>query len=274
MQELKEIFNAILFDSENIKITLGQIFLVLFVFLLTGILLKFIRSLITRKLPTDDKNKFISIFKFVKYFVYILVIIITLSSSGVDVTVLLTASAALFVGLGFALQNLFQDIISGILIIVDKSLHVGDIIEIDGKVGRVTNIHLRTTRAITRDDKVLVIPNHNFLSDILYNYTQNQKNTREKVSVGVAYGSDVRLVEKVLLVCANQQKGILKNPPPIVLFENFGDSSLDFSVLFYVNDSFGDPKIKSDIRFAINAAFRENNITIPFPQRDVHLFNK
>lgn len=274
MREIKDFFNTVLVNTDDVKITLGQIFLVLIAFLLTGVVLKVIRNLITRKLPQDDKNKFISIFKFVKYVVYILVVIITLSSSGVDVTVLLTASAALFVGLGFALQNLFQDIISGILIIVDKSLHVGDIIEIEGKVGRVTDIRLRTTRAVTRDDKVLVIPNHNFLTDILYNYTQNQNNTREKVSVGVAYGSDVRLVEKILLNCAQKQKGVLKKPAPTVLFENFGESSLDFSLLFYVNDSFGDPKIKSDLRFAIDAAFRENQVTIPFPQRDVHLYNK
>lgn len=274
MQQLKEFLDFTLFSSDNISIKLWQIFLVLLVFLFTGLVLKFIRNLITRKLPQDDKNKFISIFKFVKYVVYILVIIITLSSSGIDVTVLLTASAALFVGLGFAMQNLFQDITSGILIIIDKSLHVGDIIEIEGKVGRVTDIRLRTTRAVTRDDKVLVIPNHNFLTDILYNYTQNQKSTREEVNVGVAYGSDTRLVEKVLLQCAAKQKGVLKKPAPLVLFKNFGDSSLDFSLLFYVNDSFGDPKIKSDLRFAIDLAFRENNITIPFPQRDVHLYNK
>ncbi|MDT8414902.1 MAG: mechanosensitive ion channel [Flavobacteriaceae bacterium] len=272
MELIREFLNYKLFSTESISITVWQILLVLVAFIFTGFFLRVVRNIVTRKLESDDKNKFISIFKFVKYVVYILVVIITLSSSGVDVTVLLTASAAIFVGLGFALQNLFQDIISGILIIIDKSLHVGDIIEIDGKVGKVTDIRLRTTRALTRDDKVLVIPNHNFLTEVLYNYTQNQKSTRESIKVGVAYGSDVRLVEKLLLSCANKQRGILKKPAPMVLFEDFGDSSLNFGLFFYVSDSFGDPKIKSDLRFAIDQIFRENNITIPFPQRDVHLF--
>ena len=156
---------------------------------------------------------------------------------------------------------------------VDKSLLVGDIIETDGKVGRVIEIKLRTTRAITRDDKIIIIPNHKFITEIIYNYTQNRRTTREFVSVGVAYGSDTELVERLLLESLVNQPGILKSPKPFVLFENFGDSSLDFSVLFFLNDSFTDPKIKSAIRFKIDRLFRENNVTIPFPQRDVHLFN-
>jgi len=198
--------------------------------------------------------------------------VITLSASGIDVTVLLTASAALFVGLGLALQDLFTDIIGGIFIMVDKSLSVGDVIEIDGKVGRVFEIKLRTTRALTRDDKVIIIPNHHFINEIVFNYTQNHKTTRETVKVGVAYGSDTQLVRKILLDCANKQNGVLKTPKPTVLFEDFGDSSLNFGVYFFINDSFSDPRIKSEIRFRIDEEFRKNNITIPFPQRDVHFY--
>ena len=117
-----------------------------------------------------------------------------MSAAGINITLLLTASAALFVGLGLALQDIFQDIIGGIFIITDKSVHVGDIVEVDGKVGKVFEIKLRTTRAITRDDKVIIIPNHHFITDIIYNYTQNHKTTREKIIIGVAYGSDVALV--------------------------------------------------------------------------------
>ena len=145
-------------------------------------------------------------------------IIITLSASGIDITVLITASAALFVGLGLALQELFQDIIGGIFIMVDKSLAVGDIVEVDGKVGRVYEIKLRTTRALTRDDKVIIIPNHKFISDTIYNYTQNHKTTRENVKVGVAYGSNTTLVREILVDCAKRQNGVLKTPKPFVLF--------------------------------------------------------
>ena len=197
-----------------------------------------------------------------------------MSAAGIDVTVILTASAALFVGLGLALQELFQDIIAGILIMLDKSLQVGDIVDVDGKVGKVFEIKLRTTRAITRDDKIVIIPNHKFISNTIYNYTQNHKTTRERVQVGVANGSDVALVSKLLEEAVLEEKSVLKNPKPFVLFEDFGDSALLFSINFYINDSFSDPRIKSNIRYAIDKKFRQNNVTIPFPQRDVYLYQK
>ncbi|KPM30750.1 Potassium efflux system KefA protein / Small-conductance mechanosensitive channel [Croceitalea dokdonensis DOKDO 023] len=259
--------------EDSIHITIGLLLLLVLAFMATSFVLKWFRRLFTRKMDQEDKNKFISIFKFIKYVVYVIVILLTMSAAGINVTVILTASAALFVGLGLALQELFQDIIGGVFIIVDKSLRVGDIVEVNGKVGKVFEIKLRTTRALTRDDKVIVIPNHKFISDIIYNYTQNHKTTREKVSVGVAYGSDVQLVTSLLEQVVNNQKGILKNPKPFVIFEDFGDSALLFSVNFYITDSFSDPRIKSNVRYAIDAAFREHHISIPFPQRDVHLFH-
>ncbi|GAB5475281.1 MAG: hypothetical protein Mars2KO_33800 [Maribacter sp.] len=267
-----EFLNWKIYDSETIHITVGTFFAIIISIIIVTYLLRFVNSLVSRKLPAEDKNKFESIFGFVKYLFYILAVVTVLHSSGVNLTVLLTASAALFVGLGFALQYLFQDIISGILIILDQSLHVGDIIEVENKVGRVFEIRLRTTRALTRDDKVIVIPNHKFLTDSIYNYTQNHRTTRETVRVGVAYGSDVNLVTDLLLEAAKQQQSILKRPEPFVLFEDFGDSALLFSLNFFITDSFSDPKIKSKVRYAIDTKFRENHVTIPFPQRDVHLY--
>ncbi len=262
-------------EGENrIDITIGLLLLLTIAFIVTSFFLKWLRQLFTRKMVADDKLKFISIFKFIKYVVYLVVILFTMSAAGIDITLLITASAALFVGLGLALQELFQDVIGGIFIILDKSLHVGDIVEVDGKVGKVFDIKLRTTRAITRDDKVVIVPNHKFISDIVYNYTQNHKTTRENVVVGVAYGSDVKLVTKILEDIANNHKGVLKNPKPFVLFDDFGDSALMFSINFYTNDSFGDPRIKSNIRYRIDEEFRKNNITIPFPQRDIHIYQK
>ncbi|MRI02026.1 mechanosensitive ion channel [Kriegella sp. EG-1] len=269
---LRNFLSYPMIDTENIDITIGTLITIIIVLILVSVLLKLINKFVTKKLPLEDKNKFVSIFNFLRYLLYILVVITVLHSSGVNLTVLLTASAALFVGLGFALQYLFQDIISGIMMILDQSLHVGDIIEVDGKVGRVFEIRLRTTRALTRDDKVVVIPNHIFLTDSIYNYTQNHKTTREYVRVGVAYGSDVKLVSKILEEVVKHQPGVLKNPKPFVIFEDFGDSALMFTINFYINDSFGDPKIKSAIRFSIDEKFRANNISIPFPQRDVHIY--
>ncbi|QED37812.1 mechanosensitive ion channel [Antarcticibacterium arcticum] len=262
------------FDSGDnpIKITVGLVLLVVTTFFITNIVLRGIRILFTRRLEENDKLKFISVFKFLRYLVYLIVIILTLSSAGIDITILLTASAALFVGLGLALQELFQDVIGGVFIITDKTLLVGDIIEMDGRVGRVIDIKLRTTRVLTRDDKVMIIPNHKFISDVILNYTQNHKTTRESVKVGVAYGSDTQRVKAILLECAKEQTGLVKKPDPFVTFDDFADSALVFSLHFFVSDSFVDPKIKSELRFKIDDKFRLNNITIPFPQRDVHMF--
>ncbi|WP_343485699.1 mechanosensitive ion channel domain-containing protein [Allomuricauda sp. d1] len=260
--------------EKSVHITVGLLLLLITAFIVTSFLMKWLRKFLTRKMEPDDKLKFVSIFKFIKYIVYVTVTLLTVSAAGIDITLLITASAALFVGLGLALQELFQDVIAGIYIIVDKSIHVGDIIEVEGKVGKVFEIKLRTTRAITRDDKVVIIPNHKFISDLVFNYTQNHRMTREKVAVGVAYGSDVQLVTKLLEEVAAEQKGVLKNPKPFVLFEDFGDSALLFSINFFTNDSFGDPRIKSAMRYNIDNKFRQNNVTIPFPQRDVHLYSK
>ncbi|WP_047246039.1 mechanosensitive ion channel family protein [Maribacter thermophilus] len=258
--------------DKSINITVGLLLLLVVAFVVSNFLMGLIRKFFTRKMENDDKLKFISVFKFIKYVVYIVVVLITMSAAGIDITILITASAALFVGLGLALQELFQDIIGGIFIIIDKSLRVGDIIEINGKVGKVFEIKLRTTRAITRDDKVIIIPNHHFISDIIYNYTQNHKTTRENIKIGVAYGSDVQLVTEILEKTIKGHRGVLNSPKPFVTFDDFGDSALLFSLNFYIEDSFSDPRIKSELRYKIDAEFRKNNISIPFPQRDVHIY--
>ncbi|WP_320815168.1 mechanosensitive ion channel family protein [Flavobacterium sp.] len=268
-------------DILSYKIGIGEIgikastlFLLILVLLITSIVLRFIRVVATRKLPLEDKYKFISFFQFIRYIVFAFAFIITLQMNGVNMSFLLTASAALLVGLGFAMQQLFQDVISGILIIIDQSLHVGDIVEVDGRVGKVLEIKLRTTRVVTRNNRVMVIPNHKFMLDTLFNWTQNSFTNREQVNVGVAYGSDVQLVKKILLQCAEEAPEVVKEPRPVVLFEDFADSSLNFSLYFYVDNGMNSPGIQSDLRFRIDAAFRENKVSIPFPQRDIHVITK
>ncbi|WP_412984198.1 mechanosensitive ion channel family protein [Pontimicrobium sp. IMCC45349] len=275
MKEINEFLNEdIITFGQNGHLSPKMILIIIVVFIITAVILKVLKKLITRKLPEEDKPKFTSVFSFTRYFIYLVVILIAMDNMGINVTAIFAASAALLVGVGLALQTFFQDIISGIFILVDQSVHVGDIIEIDGKVGRVVEIKLRTTRAVTIDNKVLVIPNHKYLTSILYNWTENGTKTRESVSVGVAYGSDVELVKKILLEVANNHPAVLKKPEPIVLFMNFGDSSLDFKLVFTLNNSFEAIMPQSDIRFKINEMFQKHDITIPFPQRDVHVFNK
>ncbi|MEZ4853890.1 mechanosensitive ion channel family protein [Flavobacterium sp.] len=273
-QEIIDFFYYDLIPAKNISFTVLNLFFMIITLAFTGVILKLIRKVITRKLPIDDQNKFISIFQFIRYIIYVFVFLFSLNASGIDISLFLTASAALFVGVGFAMQTFFQDLISGILMILDQSLHIGDIIEVDGKVGQVKEIKLRTTRMITRNDRVMVIPNHKFMTDVLFNWTQNSVINREQVSIGVAYGSNVVLVKKLLEECVHNVKGVVISKPITVLFEDFADSSLNFSVYFYVNNGMKSPSIKSEIRFKIDEAFRKNNVSIPFPQRDIHIITQ
>lgn len=274
IEAIKEILRYKLLDTTNVDIRVSTFVILFIVLIATAVILRFVRIVATRKLPLEDKNKFISFFQFIRYIIFAFAIIITLQMNGVNMSFLLTASAALLVGLGFAMQQLFQDVISGILMIIDQSLHVGDIVEVDGRVGKVLEIKLRTTRVVTRNNRVMVIPNHKFMLDTLFNWTQNSFTNREQVNVGVAYGSDVQLVKKILLQCADEALYVVKEPKPVVLFEDFADSSLNFSLYFYVDNGMNSPGIQSDLRFRIDAAFRENKVSIPFPQRDIHVITK
>lgn len=267
----KEFLNLHVDISNKISISILDLLIVITAIFVTTIILRIVFKAFTRNLPTEDKGKFNVVFGYFRWLVYLIILLVTLHTVGVDVTAVFAASAALLIGIGLALQTLFQDIISGVFILIDQSVHVGDIIEIDDKVGRVEEIKLRTTRAVTIDNKVLIIPNHLYLENSLYNWTQNGTTTRESVSVGVAYGSDVQLVRKLLLQAASTHPDVISSPEPTVVFTDFGESSLDFKIVFTINDSFKAAFPKSDIRFEIDKLFRENNISIPFPQRDIHI---
>ena len=138
----------------------------------------------------------------------------------------------------------------------------------------VKEIGLRTSVVETRDNISLLIPNSKLTNEALINWSHNEKKTRFDVKVGVAYGSDIQLVKKLLLDCAAKHTSVVDSPKPIVRFTNFGDSSLDFELLFWTLNTFRVEDTKSDLRFLIDAAFRENGVTIPFPQRDVHFYSE
>ena len=274
MDKIKTFLSYSFSFGDDVHISVQTIIVVILALILASYLLRFSMKLITRKLPKNDKEKFVSVFGYLRWLAYIIIFLVTMQSSGVNVTAIFAASAALLIGVGLALQTLFQDIISGIFILIDQSVHVGDIIELEGKVGRVVEIKLRTTRAVTIDNKVLVIPNHLYLTNSLYNWTENGEETRESVTVGVAYGTDVQLVKSLLIKAVNSSSKVISKPGPTVYFTNFGDSALEFKVVFTLNNSFEAAITQSDIRFKIDALFRENKISIPFPQRDVHLFQQ
>ncbi len=274
MKDFFKILNESYQITDKVSISIMDVIVLLLVLLGASLILKLIRRIITRNLPNNDKKKFRAVFSYARWVIYIIIMLVTFHTLGVNVTGIFAASAALLIGIGLALQTFFQDIISGVFILVDQSVHVGDIIELEGKVGRVEEIKLRTTRAVTVDNKVLIIPNHLYLTNSLYNWTQNGTTTRESVSVGVAYGSDVQLVKRLLIQSAKSHSEVLNEPPPMVLFTDFGDSSLNFSVVFTLNDSFNARIPSSEIRFEIDRLFRENNVSIPFPQRDIHIIDK
>ncbi len=225
-------------------------------------------SLIT---PGDSSKKR-NVLKFFSYVIWVAAILLILGLTGLKLTVLWGAGAALLVGIGFGLQQIFADLISGLFLLFEGNLREKDIVELNnGTVGKVTYIGARTSKVKTRDNVVMIIPNSQFISSEVINWSHIESKTRFNVDVGVAYGSDVQLVKSVLLECAADHKQISAKPKPFVRFQNFGDSSLDFSLYFWTGNTFEVENIKSDIRFTIEEKFRTNNIQIPFPQHDVHM---
>ena len=269
MEKIKSIFqyNIGLGDAQ---MSVGSFLVMVLLIIALYFTMRFVRKILTRKLSDEGKGKFKPIFSFLNYSLYTVIVLLALQNAGVNLNALLAASAALLVGVGFALQTFFQDIISGIFILIDQTVHVGDIIELDGKVGRVENITLRTTRAVTRDNKVLVIPNHKYLTTTLFNWTGNNRVTGESINVSVAYETDIEKFKKIIIEVAVQHPDVIKTKDPILLFQDFGESSLDFTLIVFTENAFKGGIIKSDIRFAIEQALRLNNIEIPFPQRVIH----
>jgi small-conductance mechanosensitive channel len=273
MQKLVDFFNYQIRIGSDIVLTPKSILIILLVFFLTYLFLKLFRRVVFRTLNNDTKLKFKGILTFFNYLIYLIVILITLDNVGVKVSAIFAASAALLVGIGLALQTLIQDVFSGVSILADKTVHVGDVIQVDGQVGRVENITLRTTRAVTRDNKVLIIPNHKFLTSILYNWTENGVLTKETIQFGVAYKTDVNLLKEAIIEITNSHPKVLKNPAPFLLFEDFGDSALMFQLFFSINKRFEANIVKSDLRFKIFERLKVLNIEIPFPQRVVTFKN-
>ena len=194
-----------------------------------------------------------------------------LSLLGVNLQSLAVIVGALSVGIGFGLQHIVNNFISGLLILFERPIRKGDWIRISGHEGIVKSIHIRSTELETFDKTSILIPNADVLSNDLENVTKGDQLGRVIISVGVSYNSDLRLVEKLLLEVANKDEGLAKDPAPFVLLMDFADSSVQFELRGILNDVTQGLKVKSRLRFAIWDAFQKNNIEIPFPQRVVHL---
>ena len=211
------------------------------------------------------------VMRLVRTVVYFLVIVVALDTAGIDLTVFWASSAALLVGVGIGLQNFFNDVVSGFVLLFEGGVRVGDELEVDGMMVRVERIDLRSTRVITRFGNLIVIPNGLISGQTVRNFTQGENATLIQLDVGVAYGSDVERVKAILLEAANAEEEVVKKAQTAVLFNDFGKSSLQFTVYFWIEKPFLRKLISSNIRFRIDEAFRANGIRIPFPQRDVHV---
>jgi small-conductance mechanosensitive channel len=268
------IFSEPFYVDDNVSLTPGLVIYVLIILYGVSVGIRLIEILYISFIRSKGLNvgQSKTVFQLFKYALWVLAIIVLLESIGLDFTLLLAGSAALLVGLGFGIQGLFNDYISGLVVLFEGLIKEGDVVEIESElIGRVKDVGLRTSKILTRDNIIMIVPNHNFVSDNVINWSYNEPRTRFHVDVGVAYGSDVRLVERLLIQSALDQEEVISPPTPHVLFRDFGNSSLDFRVFFWVEDVFYVELLKSKIRFAIDEKFRGNKVQIPFPQRDLHL---
>lgn len=220
-----------------------------------------------------DKGSQFAINQILKYIIFLIAIILALQSLGIKMTLLLGGAAALLVGVGLGLQQTFNDFFSGLVLLFERSISVGDVLEINGEVGTVKRIGLRSSIVQTRPNVAVVIPNSKLVNDSVNNWTHYNGQARFDISVGVAFGSDTQMVKRLLIKAATDHPLVLDFPKPFVRFNNFGESALEFNIYFFSTRYLIVEDIKSDIRFTIDKYFRENDIQVPFPQRDVWFRN-
>jgi small-conductance mechanosensitive channel len=262
---MEEILQYKLLDIGKYQITVLQILEVILVIFAA----KLFSWLFARGIYKNDKierGAKYSIAQLVGYIITTFAVLILLKVIGFDISLLLASSAALLVGVGFGLQQLFNDFISGIVILFDGTIKVDDVIEVDGIVARVLKINLRTSKVHTRDDKYIVLPNSVITCNNVINWTYLGTTSRFEVKVGLPYDVDVTEAKIFLAKAALQTDGIVADPSPSIRLINFGDSKLEFAVMFWTDDVFRVEKTKSELRYNILQLLKEQNISIPFPQ--------
>ena len=273
METIQNILDFELLSYGKHQLKVDMLVLILAIIVIT----KFILWLIKKALYRSNKNKKLdlgttfAIFQIIRYMVWIIAIGLLLETIGVKVTLLIAGSAALLVGVGLGLQQTFNDVISGIILLTERSIKIGDVLEIDGDIVMIQTIGLRTSKGLNRDDISIIIPNSLITTSKVINWSHQSKKTRFRIDVGVAYGSDVDLVIKILEESAFEHPEVSDRQLVEGRLVNFGNSSLDFQLLFFSKNIFRISKAKSDIRRIITRKFNENNITIPFPQMDLHV---
>jgi small-conductance mechanosensitive channel len=268
------------YKSKNTQISLFTVFIAIFLIILairiSVFLKKFILPGIYDKYNLDMGIRFTfdSIFQ---YLIIIIAVFISLSNMGFNLSSITVLASVVGVGIGFGMQNIASNFISGIIILFERPIKVGDRVIVDDIIGDVSEIRMRATIVQTLDNERIIIPNSFFLEEKIINRSHSDTRLRLNIPIGVSYDSDVELVKKLLEDSVNDIKvkwdTIMDKPECMIHFVGFGDSSLDFKLFVWIDNPIYEFKIKSDLNFMILSKFRKNNIEIPFPQRDVHIIN-
>ncbi len=262
--------------SETQVITWGQIVYALVFLVLAWFLSRLLAFLVVKKLLSSarisqDSRAIIQRIMF--YALVVLVILTVLTYLGIPLATFAFISGAVAIGFGFGAKTIIENFLSGWILMSERPIRIGDVVEMDSFIGRIVSIGNRSTLVKRIDGADIVVPNSQVLESRLVNWTLHDPFVRTSVRVGVAYGSDIQKVRSVLLEVMSELELVQKEPEPVVVFEDFADSALVFDVFFWVSMNAGREMrlIRSDVRFLIEQKFREAKIVVAFPQRDVHV---
>jgi small-conductance mechanosensitive channel len=274
--DIKDFLN-IPINVGNIQITLWSIvyfFILLFLlFYITSKLRRWVVYSLLSKSKIDVGVR-IAVGTIVRYIVLFIGIIVILQSAGINLSAVTVLAGAVGVGIGFGLQNITNNFVSGIIILFERPIKVGDRIEMGDVSGDVIQISMRSTTIVTNDNISIIVPNSDFISSKVINWSHTDRNIRFNISIGVSYNEDPQNIRKLLLEVVRENEGVLNEPKPDVLFKDFGDSSLNFNLRVWTREYIDKPDVlKSQIYYAVFEKFKEHDIEIPFPQRDLHIKN-
>lgn len=264
----------VLFKIQDVGITISHLMVAVIAVLVSLVVSKVLRSSLRnqvfKKLNIDEGLEY-TLLRLVHFLILFIGIYIGLNTVNIPLGAILGLFAVIGVGIGFGLQNLTSNFISGIILLLERPVKVGDRLEISGVWGDVKHVNLRTTLIETPDGISVIVPNSKLLENEVVNYSYGNPKIRLQVPVGIAYGSDCQKAAEVLVQVALDNKRVLIEPKPKAWFREFGDSSLNFMLLFWIPNAVEKYDVISEINHAIDAGFRKNGIEIPFPQRDLHL---
>ncbi len=256
-------------------ITVASLVLLIVLFALVIFIERFIRRhFLTRVLRRTHLNAALqfTLARLLGYFMLALGFYISLVAVGVNLNSLAILAGAVGVGLGFGLQNIISNFISGLIILAERPISIGDRIEVGGVAGQVRQISLRSTTVVTNDNIFIIVPNADFITHTVTNWSYADPRVRFRLPFGVAYGSDVQKLRRLMLEVADQHTKALKEPKPDLFFTGFGENSLNFELAVWSSEMTVSPRrFRSDLYFAIEKSLRDNQIQIPFPQRDVRV---